>query len=107
VTSGGATEWSLAQSGTAACAYPYSATWYVGPISDNPLYTRLKKATITSSAYNYGILGAYGGCGGNDWTTGNLLGFAQTGKTLTIVSFTYAGTEDSATPIAQITYTLK
>jgi hypothetical protein len=103
VVSGGATEWSSAQSGT-TCSAPGSATWYVGPISDNPLYSRLKKAGISSTAYSYGILGTY--CGGPAWWFGgSILGFSQTGKSLTIVSFTYDGT-DQSTPGAQITYTM-
>jgi hypothetical protein len=104
VTSGGATEWSLAQSST-ACTFPYSATWYVGPISSNPLYARLKKAGITSTAYSYGLLGTASGCGDADWDSGALLGFSQTGKSLTIVSFSHVGTEDSSVPREQITFT--
>jgi hypothetical protein len=104
IASGGATEWSLAQSGT-TCAFPFSATWYVGPITSNPLYTRLKKAGITSTAYSYGLLGTNSTCGGNDWDGGNILGFSQTGTTLTILSFSFAQ-EDSSTPIAQLTYSL-
>ena len=104
VTSGGATEWSLAQSGS-TCAFPYSATWYVGSISSNPLYARLKKVGITSTAYSYGILGTNSSCGSNYWDGGSILGFSQTGNTLTIVSFTYASDEDASTPQAEITYT--
>jgi len=104
VTSGGATEWSLAQSGT-TCSFPYSATWYVGSLSSNPLYTRIKADGITSTAYSYGILGTESSCGSNYWDSGALLGFSQTGNALTIVSFTNGGTEDSSTPQAQITFT--
>jgi hypothetical protein len=106
VAPGGATEWSLAQSGT-ACSFPYSATWYVGPISGNPLYARLKKAGITSSAYSYGILGTAADCGNGYWDGGAILGFSQTGKSLTIVSFSVSGIDDQSTPGAQITFTLK
>jgi hypothetical protein len=104
VASGGATEWSLAQSGT-TCSFPFSATWYVGQNANNPLYARLKKAGITSTAYSYGLLGTSSSCGDNDWDSGALLGFSQTGKSLTIVSFTYVGTEDSNVPRQQITFT--
>ena len=106
VTKNGATEWSLAQSGT-TCSFPYSATWYVGSISSNPLYPRLKADAVTSSAYSYGILGTSSSCGNNDWDGGALLGFTQTGNSLTIVTFSYGGTDDYATPIAQLTYTYK
>jgi hypothetical protein len=110
VTSGGATEWSLAAttgpSGT--CAFPFSATWYVGTLSNNPLYSRLKTAGITSTAYSYGLLGTAAGCGNPyEWGSGAVLGFSQTSNALTIVTFTnsYNNAGDSATPIAQITYT--
>jgi hypothetical protein len=62
VVSGGATMWSLAQSGT-GCEYPSSANWYVGPTSDNPLAARLKAAGITSTAYSYGLVGGRGDSG--------------------------------------------
>ena len=107
VTASGATEWSVAQSaGATGCTYPITATFYVGPIASNPLYPRLKKAGITSTAYSYGILGEQP-CGSGWWDTGTILGFAQTGNTLTIVSFTLFGNEDQNTPGDQITYTHK
>jgi hypothetical protein len=105
VAPGGATEWSLAQSGT-TCSFPFSATWYVGPLSSNPVAARLKEDGITSTAYSYGILGTSANCGNNDWDHNALLGFSQTGKSITIVSFTVE-TTDHSTPIDQITYTLK
>jgi hypothetical protein len=106
VTTGGATEWSLqASPGAAVCTYPSSATWYVGPVTSNPLYSRLKAKGITSAAYSYGILGGevcYG-----YWEDGTLIGVSQTGNTITVVSFSYAGSYDFSTPRDQITYTLK
>jgi hypothetical protein len=104
-TDGGATEWSVAVSPTAKqCTNPSSATFYVGSLSSNPLYSRLKAAGITSTAYSYGIIGATN-CGGGWWSPGGIVGFAQTGNDITIVSFSYVGTTDHATPGAQITYT--
>jgi hypothetical protein len=101
---GGTTEWTLAASpGAASCTYPSTATWYVGSLASNPLSARLKKAGITSTAYSYGI--GSGPCYGN-WENDSLLGFSQVGNTITIYSFSYAGTDDSSTPLAQITYTL-
>jgi hypothetical protein len=105
VVSGGATMWSLAQSGT-GCEYPSSANWYVGPTSDNPLAARLKAAGITSTAYSYGLLGSTDCSEGDWWEAGAILGFSQTGKSITIVSFSFAG-GDHSTPGAQITYTSK
>jgi hypothetical protein len=106
VGSGGTTEWSLlTSSGANGYTYPSSANWYVGPLnSNNPMYPRLKAAGITSTAYSYGTSnGSDGAFQGEYWANKSLLGFAQTGSGLTIVSFTYDG-HDYSTPQSQITY---
>ncbi len=106
VASGGATEWSLAAaSGANAYTYPCSATWYVGTLTSNPLYSRLKAAGITSTAWSYGVIGA-AGCAleSYNWAPDGLIGLSQNGNTITIVSFSYDGT-DYSTPRDQITYT--
>lgn len=101
VTDGGATEWSIsAASGADPTTSPSSATWYVGPISNNPMAARLQSAGITSTAYSYGFATAwYGEC------NSCLIGVSQTGNTITIVTFT--NNIDRSTPVAQITYTLR
>lgn len=105
VTSGGATEWSLAAgAGASYYTYPASATWYVGPLTSNPLYARLEKAGITSAAWYYGVGGS--SCGCNTWEADTLMGFSQIGSTLTIVSFTKNGV-DTSELVDQITYTLQ
>jgi hypothetical protein len=105
VTSGGATEWSLAAAtGAYSYTYPETATWYDGPISSNPLAARLKAAGITSTAWSYGVGG--GSNGDIYWSTDSLLGFSQIGNTLTIVSFTNNGV-DKSEPVDTITYTLQ
>jgi hypothetical protein len=102
ITSGGATEWSVAASpGANVDTYPDSATWYVGPLSSNPLAARLQAAGITSSAWSYGV-----GDSGSTWYPNALLGFSQIGDTLTIVNFTQGG-KDYPMPVDQIVYTLK
>jgi len=104
VTNGGATEWSLAAaSGAAGCTYPSSATWYVGPITSNPLYPRLKAAGITSTAWSYGVTGGEG-CYG-PWEPDTIIGLSQIGNTLTIVSFTDNGVTKNL-PFDEITYRL-
>lgn len=104
VAPGGATEWSLSSSpGASGCTYPGTATWYVGPINTNPLAARLKAAGITSTSMSYGVGGT--GCYG-DWEPNSLLGFIQTANALTIVSFTFNGTDHNV-PQDQITYTHK
>lgn len=104
VTVGGATEWTLAAaSGASPYTYPGTGTWYVGPIATSPLATRLKSAGITSTAWYYGVASASGdGCA---WYTDALIGVSQVGNTLTIVNFSYCGT-DYSVPQNQITYTL-
>jgi hypothetical protein len=69
------------------------------------LYSRLKAAGITSTAWSYGVIGS-SGCAvdSSDWYPRSLVGLSQTGNTLTIVSFTSGGS-DSSTPRDQITYT--
>jgi hypothetical protein len=107
VTKGGATEWSIAAgAGASGYTYPCSATWYAGPLTSNPLYSRLKAAGITSSAWSYGVIGSSGCVAESyNWNSRSLVGLSQIGNTLTIVSFTTAGS-DSQTPRDQITYTL-
>jgi hypothetical protein len=102
---GGVTQWSLgAGTGADNCTFPSSATWYAGPIANNPYAARLKSAVITSTVYSYGV-GASGCNSAGLWQTGTLIGVNQVGNTLTIVSFTrFNG--DSSTPLDQITYTL-
>jgi|HubBroStandDraft_1064217.scaffolds.fasta_scaffold214963_2 hypothetical protein len=110
VSSGGTTEWSLSASGTYSCNYPSSATWYVGPIANNPYAARLNTAGITSTAWSYGVLGNGPTCfPGNAWYAGSLVGLSQTGNAITIVSFSTDGSAtsgDHSTPQDQITYTL-
>ena len=98
-------QWSLAAgSGAASCTYPNTATWFVGPIANNPLVaSRLTKAGITSTAWSYGV-GDGGSCG--VWGGNDLLGFSQVGNTLTIARFTSSSGVDQTAPVDQITYTL-
>jgi len=103
VTTGGATEWTLAAAGGAAgCTYPATATWYVGPLANSPIAARVKAAGITSTAWYYGV--ASGPCY-SSWYTNTLIGVSQVGNTLTIASFTNYPT-DYSLPRDQITYTL-
>ena len=90
---GGTTEWTWAANG-----YPYNAAFYVGPASEGPLSTRIKKAGITTRDYSFGLAGY----GGGNFAAGCLLGIAQTAGALTIVSFSNSGcTQDFPEPPAQ------
>ncbi len=102
---GGTTEWTIAaQTGADPCTYPSSATWYVGPLANNPLASRLQKIGITFAGYSYGT-GSSQCTNAFDWNnTSTLLGFSQVGNALTVYSYTYENS-DSLTPVAQITYT--
>jgi len=97
---GGTLQWSLAAAPSAdRCTYPSTATWFVGPLANNPVAARLSKVGITSPAFSYGI-GNGGTC---FWGTNDLLGFSQIGNTFTIARFTSGA--DFAAPVDTITYT--
>jgi hypothetical protein len=102
VTTGGATDWSLAPA-IGGCIYPYSVTWYVGPIISSPLYARITKAGIPTTGSNlfFGIGSA--NCGNPNWLTNSLIGLAQTGNQLTIESFSNNGVDHNL-PVDQRTY---
>ena len=111
VVSGGSTAWSSTMTSSSdPCTVPSSATWYVGPIDNNPMSARLKKANITSTAWSFGISGngiAFS-CGGSlsfHWGNGSIIGVSQTANTITFASFTN-NSFDQASPVDQITYTL-
>jgi hypothetical protein len=112
VTDGGTTTWSLnAAAGADASLYPVSATWWVGPIANNPYAARLNKAGITSTAYAYGV--AYSNdCGPHyawcNMSNGTLIGATQSGNVISLVSFTYYNGNyvDSSAPVGQLSFTL-
>jgi hypothetical protein len=82
VTSGGASEWSLASSpGAYSSTYPSSATWYVGPLTGSPLATRLQAANLTSTAWSYGVVGSAPWTVDGTWMTNTLIGVSQVGNT--------------------------
>jgi hypothetical protein len=108
---GGASVWSLqAATGADSCTTPASATWYVASptASNNPMAARLKNAGITSTAYSYGVTGQQSYECYNGFLTGSLIGVSQSGNSITIVSFSKNGSNESndqSTPVTQITYT--
>jgi hypothetical protein len=106
VTSGGATEWSFATpSGANYATYPGTGTWYVGPFTSNPLYSRLKAAGITSTAWSYGVSTSYYDY--TNWPTNGIIGVSQIGNTITFMSFTNNNGVDRSTPYDTITYRFK
>jgi hypothetical protein len=110
VSTGGSTVWSSNLTNDSdPCAYPGSATWYVGPSDSDSLAARLKKVGITSTAWMYGVSGAgiASSCGSQffNWGNGSIIGVSQVGNTITFASFT-KNSFDQSSPIDQITYTL-
>ena len=99
VLDGGVTQWSLLGQNCNS-----SGTWYAGPIASNPLAARLKSASITSTAWSYGI--GYPCNSGGSWFSNGLIGVSQVGNTLNFVNFVDSAGHDTNTPQAQITYTL-
>ena len=79
-----------------------SATFYSGPPSMNPRSARLKRAQITSTDLAYGTMD---GGTGDKFGTGALIGVAQHGRILQIVSFRVGCCSDAETPVARIDLT--
>lgn len=99
---GGPTVWSLLGS---VCAYPFNGTWYdVGTsIKSNPIYARLQKAGIKSTAYaQFGVSNSVASCGGPNVLTG----FSQVNNTLVIGIYTDKNGVDHSTSVSTQTYTL-
>ncbi|HLJ51197.1 MAG TPA: hypothetical protein VKU01_34550 [Bryobacteraceae bacterium] len=106
VTDGGATVWTLTSAaGADICTFPGTATWYVGPMANNPLAARISRVGLTSTAYSYGTASSRCNSDNGAWVQNTLIGVSQVGNTITFVSFTSFGT-DSSTPQDQITFTL-
>jgi hypothetical protein len=108
---GSSTAWSLvATNGADLCTVPVTATWYTGPIANNPLAPRLKKAGITTTEYSYGIVGVGPPCIDSqydrDFAQNGLIGAKQIGQVLQIFNFTDFG-NDLNVPNAMIAYTLR
>lgn len=107
----GVTTWTTSSAaGYDGCSVPNTAEFWVGTLSSNPIYARLKKAGITSTDWSYGELGTVACVPGDvdhyNWSTNAIIGLSQVGNTITIASFSSNGT-DYSTPVDQFTYTFK
>jgi hypothetical protein len=93
----GVPAWTLTGDGPIA-----SATFYSGPPRLNPRLARLQRAGITAEDYAYGTsdAGSEGVFG-----SGALIGVAQDGKTLRVVSFHHGCCTDYDHPTGSVTYT--
>jgi hypothetical protein len=83
---------------------PGNASFYVGPLSSNIEYARLKKVGITNTNLSYGAMGS--GYAQYGWCKNDLLGFSQVANTITVENFTGCG-NDQATPVDQYIYRAK
>lgn len=102
LTDGGATMWTISAAPNAdPGTYPSTASFYVGPIANNPLASHLTQDGVTSTAFSYGIVGGGQLGPGGQWGAGSIIGVSQSGNTLTIALF-----NNYKTPQDQITYTL-
>jgi hypothetical protein len=66
----------------------FNASWTSGPIAGHPLEVQLKAAGITSTAYNWGIMGTADlSTQQSGWIAGDIVGVVQTGNQLSLVNF--------------------
>jgi len=108
------TVWTISTAkGDDACTVPGTASFFVGPLTSNPIYSRLKTAGITSTNMSYGTLGTQScwpsGVSDNNWATNAIVGLSQVGNTITISSFSnnWGGMKDQKIPYDQLTFTAK
>lgn len=80
----------------------FNASWTSGPITGHPFQAQLNAAKITSTAYNWGVMGTGGEYTINSgWKAGDIIGAIQTGNQLSLVNF---GVDNKAD--ATLTFTL-
>ncbi|WP_411728103.1 hypothetical protein [Methyloglobulus sp.] len=66
----------------------FNASWTSGPITGHPHQAKLNAAGITSTAYNWGVMGTAGGqTVVSGWKAGDIIGAVQTGNQLSLVNF--------------------
>jgi hypothetical protein len=71
----------------------FNATWVSGPIAGHPNEAALRAAGISSTAFSWGVMGDE--TGRSNWSSGDLIGVAQSGSNLTIVNFGSDARQDS------------
>jgi hypothetical protein len=98
---GGEAEWTIVTVEGTPCGSP--AEFYTGPLSQNPLYSRLQAAGITDTSYSYGIINNGSPCTG--WGSNYLIGVAPIGSQVQVALFTDPATgSDQPTPYARYLY---
>ncbi len=79
----------------------FNASWTSGPITGHPNQAKLNAAGITSTAYNWGVMGTAGTTtassnGVRGWQAGDIIGAVQTGNQLSLVNFGIDNKADTA-----------
>jgi hypothetical protein len=66
----------------------FNASWTSGAITGHPQQAKLNAAGITSTAYNWGVMGTAGPFTiSSGWKAGDIIGVIQNGNQLSIVNF--------------------
>jgi len=89
VGTGGRISGSIARITSQGSGYDiFNATWTSGPVAGHPNQAQLNAAKITSTAYNWGVMGTAGGdTEGSGWSAGDIIGVIQNGNQLSIVNY--------------------
>ena len=96
VGSGGRISGSI-QRVTCSSGNVFHASWTSGPITGHPLQAQLNAAGITSTAYNWGVMGTAGNqTVVSGWKAGDIIGAVQTGNQLSLVNFGVDNKADTA-----------
>ena len=103
IGNGGEAEWAITvgPGKNAGLSPPNPAVFYTGPLAKSPLAARLQKAGLTSTQYNYGVIGASSGT----WPSNALFGLRLVGNQLAVALFTDSSGHDHKDPVTQIIYT--
>jgi hypothetical protein len=66
----------------------FNANWTSGPIAGHPDQAKLTAAKITSTAFNWGVVGSVGQCTQQLlWKAGDIIGVVQNGNQLSVVNY--------------------
>ncbi len=103
IGNGGEAEWAITvgPGKIANISPPNPAVFYTGPLAKSPLEARLAKAGLTSTQYNYGVIGTTSGT----WFSNALVGLRLIGNQLAVALFTDSSGTDHKDPVTQIIYT--
>jgi hypothetical protein len=82
---------------TCSSSNVFNASWTSGPITGHPHQAKLNAAGITSTAFNWGVMGTAGPTTvGSGWKAGDIIGAVQTGNQLTLQNYGVDNKADAA-----------